>query len=439
MPRRSGPSIFIDGAFGDATYTGGANAGFGNRLTLGDITNNRGNIYLTEVSYLVEIVSKFEAIHIKSILSSLIDGLPFETTKWKTLSNNCKMNGINLGILKDNNLICNFSSDGSIWIGTDDGTLQEMRLGSTIPRECPPTIETPTICSTAQDLKLNLETINSKATTPVVSSTGTDSKFRTGNTYHTFLRRSKLNMDSTLTPGSSQNVVYATADLGDVTLLSWSLSAVNPTATQSDNIGINISPPSSLPASLSDKLESLIDDQNLQQELSNELPQLKSLLLNLQQELSQELKSLLLNLQQELSQKLPQLKSLLSNLPQELLQLKSLLDLIISDISSSTDIPEFIYGFQVGHNEGYQNCAYYYTTLGSYGESPLDYINLKNIPPPADNITSSVEKNGYYLGYWVGYNSYNLYIKSDGYLGRRSLLTELRSLLLDIVLDIIQL
>jgi len=185
------------------------------------------------------------------------------------------MNGINLGILKDNNLICNFSSDGSIWVGTDDGTLQAMRLGSTkpIPRECPPNIEVPSTCSTAVDLKLNVETMNSKATTPVVLSTGTDSKFRTGNSYHKFLRRSKLNMDSTLTPrdstltpGSSQNVVYATADLGDVTLMLWSPSAVNPTASQSDNIGNNISPPSSLPASLSDKLESLIDDRNLTRE-----------------------------------------------------------------------------------------------------------------------------------------------------------------------------
>jgi len=37
----------IGSANPDAPFTGGANARFGNRLTLGDITNNRGNIYLT--------------------------------------------------------------------------------------------------------------------------------------------------------------------------------------------------------------------------------------------------------------------------------------------------------------------------------------------------------------------------------------------------------
>jgi len=280
MPRISGPSIFTDdvaaaspfigsgsasasasgvptsggpvsGAYGGETFplTGGdasVNV-FGKGLTLGDITNKNGSLFLTEVNHLVEIVSKFEAITIKSILGSLILGQPFETTQWNTLRNSLSVNGINLGFFKDTNLICSFRSDGSILISTDDGNLQEMRLGSTKPkpRECTTGISVPVICSTAQDLTLNLERMAAKATTPVVTPNGTDSKFHTGNKYHSFYLRPKLNMDSTLTPmdstltpmdstlapGSSQNVVYATADLGDVTLMPWSLSAVNPTAT----------------------------------------------------------------------------------------------------------------------------------------------------------------------------------------------------------------
>ena len=241
MSQRSGTSIFTDGAIGganaDSPFTGvtydplSAVNGFGNRLTLGDITTKNGNIFLTEVQKLVEIVSNFDSKPFQSILGSLILGQPFEPVQWKTLSNNCKMYEINLGIFKDKNLICNFDSDGLIWVGTDDGTLQEMRLGSTKPSECPPSIETPSICSTAQDLTQNLESMAAKATTPVVSEAGADTKFRTSNTYHIFNSRPKLNMDSTLTPRSGKNVVYASANLGNIILMAWIPSVVKPNTT----------------------------------------------------------------------------------------------------------------------------------------------------------------------------------------------------------------
>jgi len=232
VPTIGGP--FSDSGSGSAAYpiTGGVASvnGFGNGLTLGDINKN-GNIFLTEVIHLVEIVSKFEAITIKSILSSLIAGLPFETPQWKTLSNNCKRYGINLGFFKDTNLICSFPSEGPILISTDDGALQEIGLGSTKPRECTTGISVTVICSTPQDLQLNLQGMAAKATTPVVTEAGADTKFCTGKTYHRFNSRPKLNMDSTFGPGNSQNVVYATADLGDVTLMAWRLSVVNPNIT----------------------------------------------------------------------------------------------------------------------------------------------------------------------------------------------------------------
>ena len=401
MPRRSGPSII---------FTGGANADFGSTAgtagtvggsaahVVGSAVGNGGLAYfgigvpvgqsgqsvqdglppitLSDVfsagsvegathekarAQLLGSVSGLSAGSIVNVTRTLGGEKEFDLADWTLLGSACQAGQLDAGLLDPAGRVqAMFQANGTAYVNAKNasGTMawEKLNYSSMTPavkEGSQPGFEAPEVTAD------RLESIAKAAQTQLGVSNfmGTDRAYKdsalpsvSGNGNLQFVKPSSYTGVTAPIPDSSYMIVGAKL-IGQ---------GVNSYA----NIGNNISLPSSLQASLSElvtklnaKLDSLILD------YSNLTP----------------------DQQQELIQKIPLLELKISNL-----------------ISNPKDILEFISGFLVGYYYGNQ----YVSNYNNAGNSPpLNNLKLINVPPPenSNSIKASVE-NGYYLGYWVGYN-----------------------------------
>jgi hypothetical protein len=326
-------------------------------LTMSDLISSgsvEGARHGKERGQLLHNVSGLPAGPIVNAINTLSGKKEFDQADWATIAATCQAGQFEMGLLgQSGNVLAMFTSKGETyvkatnaaglgyWLGLNaHGTTTALEAHSQQDFESP------------DETAVRLESIAKAATTPL----GVSNFMGTGSAYQALalpivLSTEELQFDK---PSSYTGV---TAPIPDSSYMIVGAKFVGQGVSSSANIGNNISLPSSLQASLlelvtklNEKLDSLIfDDTNLTQEQQVEL------------------------------------------------QLK------ISDlISNPKDILEFISGFLVGYNYGNQ----YVSNYNNAGNSPpLNNLKLINVPPPenSNSIKASVE-NGYYLGYWVGYN-----------------------------------